>query len=136
MRNQRKAIMRNIAHLTILYVGERAHGRLLRAAAQARGWHVYLPTETLEALGMYIFYYPDLVVLDAFSGATLAAEVGAHLCSIQADSLLVVTDNTQQELWHDPAITARRVLPSTAPASEVVAAVIDLVESHVMAYAT
>jgi hypothetical protein len=128
--------MRNIAHLTILYVGERVRGRLLRAAAQARGWHVYLPTETLEALGMYIFYYPDLVVLDASSQATLAAEVGAHLCSIKADSLLVVMDNTQQDQWHDLAIAARRVLPSTAPASEAVAAVIDLVESHVMAYAT
>jgi hypothetical protein len=43
-------MMRSIAHLTMLYVGERARGRLLRAAAHARGWHVYLPTETLEAL--------------------------------------------------------------------------------------
>jgi hypothetical protein len=128
--------MRNIAHLTILYVGECARGRLLRTDAHARGWHVYLPAETLEALGMYIFYYPDLVVLDAFSEATLAAEVGAHLCSIQADSLLVVTDNTRQDQWHNLAIAARCVLPSTAPASAVVAAVMDLVESHVMASAT
>jgi hypothetical protein len=32
MRKQRKAMMRNIAHLTMLYVGERARGRLLRCS--------------------------------------------------------------------------------------------------------
>jgi hypothetical protein len=128
-------MMRSLEHLNILYVGERVHGGLLRDAAQVRGWYVHLPSETLEALAMYIFYYPDLVVLDAFSAVNLAAGVGVHLCSIQANSLLLVTDNTQQDQWHDRAIAARRAVPSTASGSEVVAAVMELVESHVMASA-
>jgi hypothetical protein len=113
---------------SLLYIGNASRGHCLQTALQPRGWQVYLPTATLEALGMHVFYHPGCVVLDTVSGATLATEVGAHLSSIQASAVLVVTDETQQERWQCSAGATVCVLPHTASTHDVVAAVLDMVE--------
>jgi hypothetical protein len=122
---------------TMLYVGHRARGHALSAAVQARGWQVYVPTALLEALGIYVFYYPHCVVIDdALVRSSLATEVCAHLLSIQAQQLLVVTDERRQEQWQATAVAAIRVLPRTASVPDVVPAIVDLIETSIRAHAT
>ncbi|HEX2620480.1 MAG TPA: hypothetical protein VHL11_10040 [Phototrophicaceae bacterium] len=71
---------------SIMYVGDVDSGRQLLKAAKTRGWHVYLPGETMEALSVHIFYYPDLVVLDRSSYPIMAAEVAHHLRSLNDET--------------------------------------------------
>jgi hypothetical protein len=121
------------AQRSLLYIGNDARGHCLHTALQPRGWQVYLPTAILEALGMYVFYYPDCVVLDAFSEAPLATEVGVHLSSIQAAPVLVITDEARQELWQCAVASTVCVLPHTASTHDVVAAIVDGLEHSLMA---
>jgi hypothetical protein len=122
---------------TILYVGHRARGHALSDAVQARGWQVYVPTALLEALGIYVFYYPHCVVIDdALVRSSLATAVCAHLLSIQAPQLLVVTDERRQEQWQAAAVAAICVLPRTASMPDVVPAIVDLIETSIRAHAT
>jgi DNA-binding response OmpR family regulator len=85
------------ARLNVLYVGDVEKGRALQLAAQRRGWHVYLPAQTLEALGMYITYYPDMVVIDPNPTFTFATEVLLHLRSIGAAPVLVLSEPHTRE---------------------------------------
>jgi hypothetical protein len=84
-------------HPHILYIGEVEKGRALLAEAYRRGWHVYLPMQPLEALAMYIHYYPDVVVLDYIPTVTFAMEVAFHLKSIDAPLLLECHVPTMRE---------------------------------------
>ncbi len=76
-------------NVSIMYVGDVDHGRSLFNAAEARGWFVHLPTETMEALAFHIFYYPDLVVLDRGVYPIMAAEVASPLRSLNDDTPLL-----------------------------------------------
>src|SRR5689334_18631753 len=110
----------------ILYVGDARRGRALHDAAAEHGWYVYVPTETMEALGIYIFYMPGLVVIDA--GSDFAQEVYRHLRSIEAEPLLILADKAQQKTWNIPV--AARVLPQGSQVDEIVAAIANLLEAR------
>ena len=123
--------MRGPHDLAILYVGDRARGDCLRTALQQRGWEVYVPTEMLEALGLYVFYSPDVVLIDAGGEVPWGWSVYQHLHSIQADVLLVIADECQHRLWQDVAYTTPYVLPLTANPSDAVTAMIGFIERYV-----
>ena len=55
--------------------------------------------ETMDALAAYIFFYPDVVVLDAGSDPETAREVFRHLDSIGAGPLLILVDEAQRQEW-------------------------------------
>jgi hypothetical protein len=110
----------------ILYVGDAARGRALHEAAAARGWHVYVPTETMEALGIYIFYSPSIVVVEAGSG--FAAEVYRHLRSVEAEPLLILADAAQKKAWSLMATSG--VLRESAEVDEIMAAIANLLDSR------
>ncbi len=103
----------------ILYVGDSGRGQSLHAAAAQRGWYVYTPTEVMEALGMFVFYSPSIVVIEA--GSDFAREVYRHLRSIQANPLLFLADQAQQQAWALP--TDSRVLPLASREDEILSAV-------------
>lgn len=81
-------------HPFILFVGNPGRGEDLLNRVESLGWWVYLPEDDLEALGMYITYAPDVVVLDAEAAPEIAANVYHHLSSVHAAPLLVLTSDS------------------------------------------
>ncbi len=81
-------------HPFILFVGNPGRGEDLLNRVESLGWWVYLPEDDLEALGMYITYAPDVVVLDAEAAPEIAVNVYHHLSSVHAAPLLVLTSDS------------------------------------------
>lgn len=92
--------------LNVLYVGSEAGGRGFKAIAGTQGWETYLPESVNEALGMYVFYAPELIV---FEGDTnLAQRVFEHLADVThaspryVEAMLVLSDDVA---WDAPEAT-------------------------------
>jgi CheY-like chemotaxis protein len=81
----------------ILYVGDIDRGRALLAAVQAEGGYVYLPAELNEALAMYVFYLPDVVVIDGTTRPILALEAFYHLHSVNAQPMVLLSNGAHSE---------------------------------------
>jgi hypothetical protein len=79
----------------ILYIGEREAGLALSDAIQQRGGFVYLPENLMQALGMYVTYFPHITVIDMQTA--WAQEVYAHLRSVDAQPLVLLTDQRVRE---------------------------------------
>jgi len=115
--------------VTLLYVGDSTQGEQLQTSATSRGWNFLRPTELLEALALYVFAFPDLVVLDATVERDLSEAVFFHLRSVDSPALLVLTEATTPGPWdglQSPAVT---VIPPTAHPDELLDLVADRVES-------
>src|SRR5262249_25938043 len=74
----------------ILYVGEQEAGKAFAAAAEARGHYAYLPENMMQALGMYITYFPEIVIIDMVT--VHANDVLDHLRSVDAKPIILLTD--------------------------------------------
>lgn len=74
----------------IMYVGEREDGEALAAQIDAQDGYVYLPENMMQALGMYITYFPDVIVIDM--QLPYAQEVYHHLLSVDAKPIILLTD--------------------------------------------
>ncbi|MBL8162786.1 MAG: hypothetical protein JNJ61_12435 [Anaerolineae bacterium] len=81
-------------HPLVLFVGNPARGADLQRQTGQANWWVYLPEDALEALGIYITYLPDVVVLDEAAAPEITHEVYRHLRSVQAAALIVLTSGT------------------------------------------
>jgi len=116
----------SMEHPNILYVGDIERGRALYAAAGERDWYVYLPADMWEALTMYTFYFPDVIVIDAAARYTLAQEVYFHLRSVNAQPMLILADDSDPDPWNasEPAV---RLLPHTLSRAELLTVIADAV---------
>lgn len=77
----------------ILYIGDADQGRAFLDAALARGAWVYLAEDVEEALGAYIAYTPDAVVLNAYTRPDASAEAYHHLRSIEAQPIFILSED-------------------------------------------
>ncbi len=83
--------------LNVLYVGSEAGGRGFKAIAKTQGWETYLPESVNEALGMYIFYAPHVIVLEG--DTSLAQQVFEHLSEVThaspryVEAMMVLSDD-------------------------------------------
>jgi hypothetical protein len=114
-------------HPNILYVGGFERGQVLQAKVRARGWYLYLPLETLEALAMHVFYYPDITVIDTAARCRIGTEVYFHLRSAQARPLLILAHEKQLNRWAVPSDSTVRILPHTLGDEELITVIEDLV---------
>jgi hypothetical protein len=91
---------------TILYVGEKSFGEAFRAEAESLNWHVYLPGDLREALGVYVALFPDVVVLDSAADSKFAEAVHFHLQSVDAGPVIVLMGSDEPEWmkWGDYAV--------------------------------
>jgi hypothetical protein len=80
----------------IMYVGGTEDGQTIRATAELDGGYVYLPEHMMQALGMYITYLPNVIVVD--SAVSYSEEVIAHLRSVDARPILLLTDKMRPRL--------------------------------------
>jgi DNA-binding response OmpR family regulator len=108
---------------TLIYVGDACHAGSLRAATSACGWHVLHSDQMLEALAMYVFYYPDLFVLDDTPGSTLAADVYYHLLTVETPPVLILSDEPYKEAWRGISSSHVLVLPRDTAGADLLAAV-------------
>ncbi|MCC6804065.1 MAG: hypothetical protein IT319_14380 [Anaerolineae bacterium] len=74
----------------ILYVGEREAGEALAARVEQDGGFVYLPESLMQVLGMYITYFPEVIVIDM--SLSYADEIYRHLRSVDAAPIILLTD--------------------------------------------
>jgi len=78
----------------ILYIGTPEKGQALAAQVEARGGYVYLPESLMQALGMYITYMPQIVVIDM--AVDYAQEAYDHLRSVDAAPLVLLTNQRER----------------------------------------
>ena len=74
----------------ILYLGNAEAGRALANIAEQRNDYVYLPETLMQALGMYITYFPQIVIIDM--SIDYAQEALEHLRSVDARPIVLLTD--------------------------------------------
>ncbi|MEP7287014.1 MAG: hypothetical protein ABI947_14760 [Chloroflexota bacterium] len=74
----------------ILYIGDSQAGQALHTAVQANDWTVYVPTDVMEALGVYITYCPDLVIIEPTVTSEFAKQVHYHLQTVDADPMILL----------------------------------------------
>jgi hypothetical protein len=85
-------------HPMILFVGHHEQGAQLLEAVEPLGWWVYQPDNANEALGMYVSYLPDVILMNAEAAPDVAEEVYFHLASVAAEPIIVISDD---EVWSD-----------------------------------
>lgn len=125
-----------LEHLSIIYVGGPGRGEVLRALFGTFGAHLWPAHEVQEALAFYLFYMPDLVMLDdggAHEGSsTLAGEVYEHLESVGAAPLLVLASRLQE--WQGRLPDSSLVLPSDSSDAALLLAAAELAARHRSAF--
>ncbi|GIK67214.1 MAG: hypothetical protein BroJett018_50080 [Chloroflexota bacterium] len=117
--------------LNVLYIGSDAGGRGFKAIAKTQGWETYLPESINEALGMYIFYAPHLIV---FEGDTLLAQNAfEHLSEVAyaspryVEAMLVLSDDV---VWDAPEGAVLSQISCCAEPPEVFMAVRQLLRAR------
>jgi hypothetical protein len=77
-----------LKNLFIVFVGNPVQGKLLERDVETYGWRVSVASTVKMALAEYVFFMPDLVILDEFPESNLARSVCFHLRSIHARPIL------------------------------------------------
>ncbi len=110
-------------HPMILYVGSSDQGTQLLKAVEPLGWWVYQPQNDTEALGMYVSYLPDVVLMDAETMTEIAEEVYFHLASVQVEPMIVVGGD---EVWSD---RVTHHLPTNASINEIIGCIAETTDA-------
>jgi hypothetical protein len=114
----------------IIYFGSEDRGESLRQETESLEWTVLVSTQPLQALGMYVFYVPDLVIIDSREESAGAQQVLYHLQSVDAQPLIFIASSA-----HDArslADTTDRVLPPTAGDGDIMLAAVPLLRLAMM----
>ena len=119
-------------HPLMLYVGGAAQGRAFFDVAEARGSWVYLAEDTAEALGAYVAYAPNAVILDPVAAPEIAAEVYHHLRSIGAAPLFILSPDRDWDVSLREADDVYVIRPDAAPDDlfDMIVAALEPVELH------
>lgn len=110
-------------HPMILFVGSSQQGDQLLNAVEPLNWWVYQPQTDTEALGMYISYLPDVILLNADTEPQMAAEVYFHLASVQVEPMIVIGGD---DLWSD---RVTHHLPADASITEIIGCIAETTDA-------
>ena len=110
----------------IVYVGNEERGERLQQMSASLGWTVLTATQELQALGMYVFYMPDLMIVDSEGNMAGAETVYAHLRSVNAAPILILAE--PRPAFAAPPGAAVRVIPSAVEESQVILAAASLLQ--------
>lgn len=117
--------------MVILYVGNSANSQAFQEIVSLYGWTVLQTAKRLEALGMSVCYYPDIVVLDMTYDAQLGEEIAAHLCTLPTQPVCI--------LYGSPHIEKRSFmlsLPHSTNLTELVQTILERGEKGLLLKAT
>lgn len=110
----------------IVYAGEEQRGRYLQQMTASLGWTVLTATGEHQALGMYVFYVPDLVIIDSRHNEEGANTILFHLHSVQAQPILLLVEPRHKITIPSGIVT--EVIPSATEDSKVVLAATELLQ--------
>lgn len=110
----------------ILYVGDADRAEQIGERVAARDWHVMPATEWQQALGMYVTYWPDTVVLDVKPGNDAAEPVYFHLQSMDVGPMLLIGDSAELARWDAGIASDMCVLSRRATDDEVINTIANL----------
>ena len=96
----------------ILYIGDSETGQWFDLMLAPWQGYVYVRNELLSALGVYISYEPDLVILDARIMPKLAQNAYTHLRSVNAEHILILEGERKE--WEHPANIHIQVMRSVS----------------------
>ncbi len=117
-------------HPNILYIGNTTRRSELAAFVEAYDWYVLQPTLVEQALAHYVFFMPDIVVIDGVADRnfTLAdlQETYFHLHSICADPVLILSENW--DLWDIHDLAYSTLLPDDVVLTDIVNGIQDLIQ--------
>jgi len=115
-------------NLFIIYTGEAATGKSLQKAVEPYGWNVEIATEVMPALAMYVFYFPDIVIIDDIAKSDLAKLTCRYLLSIGAEPLLILADDADSGKWDIPFKPTIKISPCSTNIEELADVVYKLVK--------
>lgn len=113
-------------HPIILVIGDGKTRRDLYTWASDYDWHIISSDEMMDALAQYMFYVPDIILIDDAADAVLADDVYFHLRSIDAQPVLVLSDLPGR--WSIPAGASIQILPTCSDERAIVRAITQLVQ--------
>lgn len=96
-------------HPIVVYAGAHKHANALREIVQPCEWMILHPTDMMDVLGMAVFEYPDMIVIEDTPENVDAQEIYMHLRSVGMENILILTD--QPHDWDIPFASTVRVLP-------------------------
>lgn len=113
----------NLHGMSIVFLGSEVMGKTLEAYARHRAGHLWTATEVLQALAFYMFYMPDVVVLEDGANPELTNEVYSHLSSVGAQPLIILSGESEAEAWKDVSDETTLVLPRSTNGESLLAAI-------------
>ena len=117
--------------LHIVFVGDRDRGVRLTRDIKTYDWTIKVVTEMMPALAEYIFYTPDLVILDNFPTSNLAKSVYFHLRSIDAGPFLALNDAPHALMFlHVNTLPFIKMLKRDPEPPQLMEAIFTLVEDY------
>lgn len=123
-------------HPNILYVGHPCQATCLQLATQGNDWCIYTPASLMQALAFYVFYVPDLVILDTTHPTPMTGDdlhmIYEHLLSVNAEPILLVTDNYLE--WQVPIGQQIGWLPANSPIDNIIDMACSLIEEKTGQY--
>src|SRR5262245_46315608 len=103
--------------LVVLCVGGADTERWIASSIEPYGGYVYRADDLTHALGMYVSYMPELVVLDTKNAPELATQVYTHLRSIDVEPILIL--DHESKTWNDLVVACMEFVGVDNPLEQV-----------------
>lgn len=117
--------------LYIVFVGDAGRGKCLKKAVETYGWSVSIVAEMMPALAEYVFYFPDLVIIDDFPESNLARSVYYHLRSIDARPILALNHSPNAlKFMHVNSPSFLKLIDRDSDPKALIEAITELVNSY------
>ncbi len=91
-RNKGKAM--SAETLRVLYVGKAMDGETFKACAEGQNWYVYLAETHLQALGIFIHCYPEVIVLNATTDPAFMDEIYEHFRTVDSTPIVILSEES------------------------------------------
>ncbi|MEL6271382.1 MAG: hypothetical protein AAFU54_03910 [Chloroflexota bacterium] len=112
----------------VLHISEYEPSPAVETAARTIQGMVEHTHDLQTALGAYIAYMPDIVVVEAPMGSWLGQESLYHLDSIDARPLVVLTD--RRDLWDTEVVNGVYIRPLDVSGTALIATLTRAIGSH------
>ena len=96
-------------HPIILYTGTSNRKIELEAIAQTHAWYLVESNELMQLLAYYVFYMPDVILIEDEPDIELAEDAFMHLSSVKAHPMIILSDDPAR--WEVTQLPSVVILP-------------------------